>query len=126
MFFQNSNHIKYSWLRNGKLIPEKSNGFRIFSNGTLRIQLKQNPENSEGTYRCLVSDKEKNAILSKECIVTAAKFLRENISTNLIANIGSPLIINCPFQSNPPANISWSFNNKTLFISNFGANQQNR
>lgn len=43
-----------------------------------------------------------------------AEFTRSNVATNVTAEIGSPLVLNCPIYSAPAANITWFFNDTPI------------
>lgn len=43
-----------------------------------------------------------------------AEFTRSNVATNVTAEIGSPLVLNCPIYSAPAANVTWFFNDTPI------------
>lgn len=71
----NSVNLIYSWLRDGELLlstsvepSEELNGFKLFSNGTLRIKMS---DQTAGHYRCLVKHSMYNigTIITREVVV---------------------------------------------------------
>lgn len=71
----NSAKIIYSWLRDGEILlstsvepSEELNGFKLFSNGTLKIKMSNQ---TAGHYRCLVKHSMYNigTIITREVVV---------------------------------------------------------
>ena len=85
----NSVQLIYSWLRDGELLlstsvepSEELNGFKLFSNGTLKIKMSNQ---TAGHYRCLVKHSMYNigTIITREVVVEEpGKFI--TIISNLL------------------------------------------
>uniref|UniRef100_W4VR48 Putative neural cell adhesion molecule l1 n=1 Tax=Corethrella appendiculata TaxID=1370023 RepID=W4VR48_9DIPT len=133
--------IQYTWYRNGAKFmttafqnsnPQQSlNGFRLFNNGTLRIQYSNM---TSGVYRCLANETRygKGAILSTQCIVNVSIFQRDPLlhlssaNNTIKISVGQPIVLNCPFQSYPKANVTWFFNKSQIEFDGFNKLFDNR
>lgn len=97
LFQQAPSTVVYTWYRNDKNLTESQlNGFREFSNGTLKIQ---NTEYAAGSYRCLARDRIEfniGAIISVKCVVIVAC---EYFSYNIIFAY-SKIFYNCIYLYN--------------------------
>ncbi|GAB0096374.1 hypothetical protein DMENIID0001_118700 [Sergentomyia squamirostris] len=105
--------LTHVWYRNGEVVVEGNHTFRIFPNGTLKIFYS---DNTDGVYRCLVNDTKSNygAIISRESSIYKTEFTRGSNESGVTVEIGSPIVLNCPFSSTPRANVTWSFKSKNI------------
>lgn len=126
--------FEYSWTRNGAPLElEATEAFELDMDGTLRILYS---EQAAGIYRCVINgtrwgfgaliSKESNVTMAGKCrcgrkrmpifilLKCIAEFTRSNGATNVTAEIGNPLVLNCPIYSAPAANVTWSFNDSTI------------
>ncbi|XP_053680454.1 uncharacterized protein LOC128731364 [Anopheles nili] len=138
--------FEYVWYRNGlellttsfqnQNLRQSHKGFRLFENGTLRIPYnRQNGNMAAGVYRCMASlvnhqhrrYHSQDSILSTECTVSVAYLERDNRlnfpNNTITVGAQEPIIIPCPFQSYPVANISWSVNKTDLPLQSNLSNQ---
>ncbi|XP_065076985.1 uncharacterized protein plum isoform X2 [Ochlerotatus camptorhynchus] len=128
--------IEYVWYRNGLEFfstafqnqnhKQTHKGFRLFPNGTLKIPYNRQMSNiSAGVYRCKanLTRHGSGSILSTESVVTIAYLERNNLliseNNTIIANTQRPLVLHCPFDSHPPANITWIVNKTQIVIYNY-------
>lgn len=133
--------VQYQWIRNGKPINDPNNAFtQTFCNGTIKII---HSPMATATYRCVAStiNPEIGAIVSKASHVKAAgkmsislkkkiqfysnRFYDYNIffvftvlqrifdKLSSKAELSSSVVLNCPIESTPQANIKWTFNNES-------------
>ncbi|XP_055527115.1 protogenin isoform X2 [Wyeomyia smithii] len=127
--------IEYVWYRNGLEFFSTSfqnqnhkqthKGFRLFPNGTLKIPYNRQMSNiSSGVYRCRanLTRHGSGSILSTESVVSIAYLERNNglISQNntIVSKTHNSLVLHCPFDSHPPANVSWMVNRTQIFFNN--------
>ncbi|XP_021712907.1 uncharacterized protein LOC5567074 [Aedes aegypti] len=128
--------IEYVWYRNGLEFfstafqnqnhKQTHKGFRLFPNGTLKIPYNRQMSNiSAGVYRCRanLTRHGSGSILSTESVVTIAYLERNNLliseNNTIIATTQKPLVLHCPFDSHPPANITWIVNKTQIVINNY-------
>ncbi|XP_055300120.1 uncharacterized protein LOC129567349 [Sitodiplosis mosellana] len=105
--------VQYQWLHNGRQIIDSNSSFtQIFCNGTIKIR---HSTMATGTYRCVASTTkpEVGAVVSKASHVRAAVFQRKFDKLSSKAELGSSVILHCPIDSVPQANIQWTFNNES-------------
>uniref|UniRef100_A0A1L8DJY9 Putative receptor mediating netrin-dependent axon guidance n=1 Tax=Nyssomyia neivai TaxID=330878 RepID=A0A1L8DJY9_9DIPT len=105
--------FSYVWYRNGEIVVEQNHNFRIFPNGTLKIFYS---DYANGIYRCLVNDTKSiyGAIISRESKIFKTEFTRGSNETSVLVEMGSPLVLNCPFSSTPRANVTWHYKSKNI------------
>uniref|UniRef100_A0A087Z666 Neural cell adhesion molecule l1 n=1 Tax=Anopheles darlingi TaxID=43151 RepID=A0A087Z666_ANODA len=136
------NSFEYVWYRNGHEFLTTSfqnqnqrqmhKGFRLYENGTLRIPYnRQNGNIAAGVYWCkatLVQQRGRyqvqGSIRSTECVVSIAYLERDNRfnypNNTITTRANIPIVLPCPFQSYPPANITWSLNKVVLQLHSNG------
>lgn len=129
--------VQYQWMRNGKPINDPNNSFtQTFCNGTIKII---HSTMATATYRCVASTTKPDigAIVSKASHVKAAgnvnftgnQFIRIDFMIIIFcfftvlqrifdklsskAELSSSVVLNCPIESIPEANIQWTFNNES-------------
>uniref|UniRef100_A0A6B2EER7 Putative neural cell adhesion molecule l1 n=1 Tax=Phlebotomus kandelakii TaxID=1109342 RepID=A0A6B2EER7_9DIPT len=105
--------FSYTWYRNGQPLVEENHIFRIFPNGTLKVFYS---DHANGIYRCLVNDTKSiyGAIISRESKIYKTEFQRGSNESSILVEIGSPLVLNCPFSSTPRANVTWTFKTRNI------------
>ncbi|CAO1436821.1 unnamed protein product [Diamesa serratosioi] len=110
--------IVYTWIRDGEHLlttatdpSEDINGFKIFTNGTLKIKM---TNQTAGSYRCAAKHSLYNigAIISREAIVEEPDIVKV-ISTPLSveAGEGGSVVLICPIKSQPAANFTCASGN---------------
>uniref|UniRef100_A0A2M4A6F4 Putative neural cell adhesion molecule l1 n=2 Tax=Anopheles triannulatus TaxID=58253 RepID=A0A2M4A6F4_9DIPT len=134
--YYDGNSFEYAWYRNGHEFLTTSfqnqnqrqmhKGFRLYENGTLRIPYnRQNGNIAAGVYWCkatLVQQRGRyqvqGSIRSTECVVSIAYLERDNRfnypNNTITTRANIPIVLPCPFQSYPAANITWSLNKVAL------------
>lgn len=128
--------IEYVWYRNGLEFfstafqnqnhKQTHKGFRLFPNGTLKIPYNRQMSNiSAGVYRCRanLTRSGSGSILSTESVVSVAYLERNNLliseNNTITASSQKPLVLHCPFESHPPANITWVVNKTQIVVNNY-------
>uniref|UniRef100_A0A182F8D4 Neural cell adhesion molecule l1 n=1 Tax=Anopheles albimanus TaxID=7167 RepID=A0A182F8D4_ANOAL len=129
--------FEYVWYRNGHEFLTTSfqnqnqrqmhKGFRLYENGTLRIPYnRQNGNIAAGVYWCKATllhggrgrYQVQGSIRSTECVVSIAYLERDNRfnypNNTITTRPNIPIVLPCPFQSYPSANITWSLNKVPL------------
>ncbi|XP_058055584.1 uncharacterized protein LOC131206994 [Anopheles bellator] len=115
-------------------------GFWLYENGTLRIPsyTRQNGNIVAGVYRCKASlasrygrHPRQGTILSTETVVSIAYLERDNRivfpNNTITSRPAVAIVLPCPFQSYPAANITWSLNKSVLpLYGNPGGTKENR
>ncbi|CAO1437229.1 unnamed protein product [Diamesa tonsa] len=129
---RNTNYLGkviHAWFRNGEQLlttdpSDDINGFKIFSNGTLKIN---STNQTAGSYRCMAKHSLYNigAIISREVIVEEPDITKVITTPATVeASEGSSVVIICPISSLPAANITWHFNSS--LIEHHGYKRDNR
>ncbi|XP_062535649.1 uncharacterized protein LOC134204852 isoform X2 [Armigeres subalbatus] len=128
--------IEYVWYRNGLEFfstafqnqnhKQTHKGFRLFPNGTLKIPYNRQMSNiSAGVYRCRanLTRHGSGSILSTESVVSIAYLERNNLliseNNTIMASTHQSLVLHCPFDSHPPANITWIVNRTQIIVNNY-------